>query len=53
VTWQGDQHSVDLDVAGNPLRLVCTPMREPPAPGAQVVVHFAAEDATLIPHGEA
>jgi 2-aminoethylphosphonate transport system ATP-binding protein len=50
VTWQGDQHSIDFDVAGHALRLVCTPLREPPGPGAQVSLHFAAEDATLIPH---
>jgi 2-aminoethylphosphonate transport system ATP-binding protein len=50
VTWQGDQHSIDLDVAGHALRLVSTPMREPPAHGARIAVHFAAEDATLIPH---
>jgi 2-aminoethylphosphonate transport system ATP-binding protein len=53
VTWQGDQHSIDLDVFGHLLRLVSTPMREPPAPGAQVTMHFAAEDATLIPHEDA
>jgi 2-aminoethylphosphonate transport system ATP-binding protein len=53
VTWQGDLHSIDLDVVGHALRLICTPLREPPTPGAQVVVHFAAEDATLIPHEDA
>jgi 2-aminoethylphosphonate transport system ATP-binding protein len=50
VTWQGDLHSIDLEVSGHALRLVCTPLREPPAPGAQLALHFAAEDATLIPH---
>jgi len=50
VTWQGDLHSIDLDVAGEALRVVCTPLREPPPPGTQVPVHFAAEDATLMPH---
>jgi len=50
VTWQGDQHSIDFDVGGHALRLVSTPLREPPPPGARVAVHFAAEDATLIPH---
>jgi 2-aminoethylphosphonate transport system ATP-binding protein len=50
VVWQGDQHSIDLDVAGTALRVVCTPLREPPGPGALVAAYFAAEDATLIPH---
>jgi 2-aminoethylphosphonate transport system ATP-binding protein len=49
VTWQGDLHSIDLTVFGASLRAVCTPLREPPAAGTQVTVHFAAEDATLIP----
>jgi 2-aminoethylphosphonate transport system ATP-binding protein len=50
LVWQGDQHSIDLDVAGHALRVACMPMREPPAPGARIVVHFAAEDAMLIPY---
>lgn len=50
VTWQGDLHSIDMDVHGETLRVVCTPLREPPAPGAKMPVHFAAEDATLMPH---
>ena len=50
VTWQGDLHSIDLEVSGETLRVVCTPLREPPAPGTHVPVHFAAEDATLMPH---
>jgi 2-aminoethylphosphonate transport system ATP-binding protein len=53
VVWQGDQQSIDLDVAGNALRVVCLPMRAPPAMGETVTVHFAAEDATLIPYEDA
>ncbi len=49
VVWQGDLHSVTLDVEGHTLRVSCTPLREPPQPGAVAAVHFAAEDATLIP----
>ncbi len=48
VQWLGEQHSIVLDVAGQALRLVSTPLRDPPAPGAVVAVHFAAEDASLI-----
>jgi 2-aminoethylphosphonate transport system ATP-binding protein len=53
VVWQGDQQSVDLDVAGQVLRVVCLPMRAPPAVGDTVTVHFAAEDASLIPYEDA
>ena len=48
VVWQGDLHSIELDVHGETARLVCTPLREPPAPGATVEVFFATDDATLI-----
>ncbi len=49
VAWQGDLHSVGLEVEGVALRLVCTPLREPPQLGEPLTVHFSAEDATLIP----
>jgi 2-aminoethylphosphonate transport system ATP-binding protein len=49
VRWQGDLHSVVLEVAGHMLRLVSTRLRIPPEPGAPLCVRFAAEDATLIP----
>lgn len=49
VVWQGDLHSIELDVLGETARLVCTPLREPPLPGAAVQVHFATDEATLIP----
>jgi 2-aminoethylphosphonate transport system ATP-binding protein len=48
VTWQGDLLSIELDVAGETARMVCTPLREPPRRGARVEVHFATDDATLI-----
>jgi 2-aminoethylphosphonate transport system ATP-binding protein len=52
VVWQGDMHSIALDVA-NPqnitqLRLTCSPMGDPPRPGDKVAIHFAAEHAVLI-----
>ena len=50
VQWQGDLHSIEIESFGQRFRLVCTPLRDPPLPGAEVQVHFAAEDATLIPH---
>jgi 2-aminoethylphosphonate transport system ATP-binding protein len=48
VVWQGDLHTIELDVVGETARLVCTPLREPPLSGSQVRVHFATDDATLI-----
>ena len=47
--WQGDLHSIELDVLGETARLVCTPMQEPPLPGSQVQVHYATDEAVLIP----
>jgi 2-aminoethylphosphonate transport system ATP-binding protein len=52
VTWQGDLSVLDLDIAGSEARLICTPLREPPAPGTPLAVHFATGDATLIPGDE-
>jgi 2-aminoethylphosphonate transport system ATP-binding protein len=52
VVWQGDQISIDLDVAGHELRVVALPMRAAPAIGAPLTVYFGAEDATLIPYEE-
>ncbi|MGH7152794.1 MAG: ABC transporter ATP-binding protein, partial [Acetobacteraceae bacterium] len=53
VQWQGDLHSIVLEVHGHALRLVSTPLRMPPEPGAQLSVAFAAEDAILIPEDAA
>ena len=49
VQWQGDLHAIDFEVAGHAMRLVCTPLREPPHEGAKVFLSFSADDATLIP----
>jgi 2-aminoethylphosphonate transport system ATP-binding protein len=48
VQWQGDHHAITLDCAGNALRLVSPPLREPPVPGMPLDLGFAAIDATLI-----
>ncbi|MBV9636893.1 MAG: ABC transporter ATP-binding protein [Methylobacteriaceae bacterium] len=48
VQWQGDHHAITLDCLGTPVRLVSTPLREPPNLGAAVEICFSAEDATLI-----
>ncbi len=49
VQWQGDMQNVELDVAGNVVRVACTPMDAPPRPGAALNVHFDAARATLVP----
>jgi 2-aminoethylphosphonate transport system ATP-binding protein len=51
VQWQGDHHAVTLDCHGTALRMVMTPLREPPARGARLDVAFDPDDATLIPEG--
>ncbi|SED42735.1 2-aminoethylphosphonate transport system ATP-binding protein [Rhizobiales bacterium GAS188] len=49
VQWQGDLHSIALDVGGHELRLNCTPLSEPPEPGASLALSFNPADATLVP----
>jgi 2-aminoethylphosphonate transport system ATP-binding protein len=51
VLWQGDHHAVTLDCQGTALRMVMTPLREPPARGARLDVAFNPDDATLIAEG--
>ncbi len=48
IQWQGDLHNITFEVHGTLARIVCTPLREPPQPGATLDVYFAPEDATLI-----
>jgi 2-aminoethylphosphonate transport system ATP-binding protein len=48
IVWQGDLHSLELDVQGHAVRLVCAPLRDPPRPGDAVRAHFDPDDATLI-----
>jgi 2-aminoethylphosphonate transport system ATP-binding protein len=47
--WQGDQHSIAMEVRGATLRIASAPLPEPPLPGTALTVHFAADSATLIP----
>jgi 2-aminoethylphosphonate transport system ATP-binding protein len=49
VVWQGDLHSIALEMEHCILRLVCTPMRDPPRPGHPLELHFSAQDSILIP----
>src|SRR5215470_4874335 len=50
VVWQGDQHSISLQMQAAELRLVSAPIATPPEPGEPLRVHFEARSATLIPH---
>jgi 2-aminoethylphosphonate transport system ATP-binding protein len=47
--WQGDQHSIAVEVEGLSLRIASAPLPEPPVPGTGLRVHFPAGNATLIP----
>ena len=47
--WQGDQHSIVIEVDRVSLRIASAPLPEPPLPGRALRVHFPAENATLIP----
>ena len=49
VQWQGDLHAIELEAAGQIIRLVCLPLHEPPLPGTAVQLSFQPDDATLIP----
>jgi 2-aminoethylphosphonate transport system ATP-binding protein len=49
VVWQGDLHSIALEMRDCLLRLVCTPMRDPPRPGYPLELYFSAQDSILIP----
>jgi 2-aminoethylphosphonate transport system ATP-binding protein len=46
--WQGDQHSIAVEVQGTTLRLASTPLAEPPRAGDRLTLHFRPEAATLI-----
>jgi 2-aminoethylphosphonate transport system ATP-binding protein len=48
VQWQGDSHVLALRADDVPVRVVSTPLRRTPQPGATLELFFAAEDAKLI-----
>jgi 2-aminoethylphosphonate transport system ATP-binding protein len=53
VQWHGDLETIEVDLAGHVVRLVCTPMYEPPQPHSTVKLYFSADDASLIPDAAA
>lgn len=51
VQWRGATHRLCADVSGHRVLADVRELRDPPAPGAQVTLHFAPEDAVLLPTG--
>ncbi|GAA2928941.1 hypothetical protein GCM10020221_25950 [Streptomyces thioluteus] len=48
VQWRGATHRLCADVSGHRVLADVRELRDPPAPGAQVTLHFAPEDAVLL-----
>ncbi|MYW08260.1 ATP-binding cassette domain-containing protein [Streptomyces sp. SID2563] len=49
VQWRGDTHRLRVDVSGHHLTADVRELRETPALGDKLTLHFAAEDAVLLP----
>ncbi|MFD4760407.1 ABC transporter ATP-binding protein [Streptomyces sp. NPDC058439] len=53
VQWRGSTHRLYVDVDGHRVKADLRELRETPALGDKVTLHFAAEDAVLLPAGTA
>ncbi|WP_103759640.1 ABC transporter ATP-binding protein [Streptomyces sp. SM10] len=51
VQWRGSTHRLHVDTGGHRVKADVPELREVPALGGEVTLHFAAEDAVLIPAG--
>lgn len=51
IQWRGATHRVYVDVNGHRMMADVRELRRPPAPGDDVEVHFASEDAVLLAAG--
>ncbi|MFD5875006.1 ABC transporter ATP-binding protein [Streptomyces sp. NPDC060322] len=51
IQWRGSTHRLYADVGGHRLTADVRELREAPAIGDEVTLHFAAEDAVLLPAG--
>ncbi|MEU2676686.1 ABC transporter ATP-binding protein [Streptomyces sp. NPDC007107] len=49
VQWRGSTHRLYVDVDGHRVKADLRELREPPALGEKVTLHFAPEDAVLLP----
>ncbi|MES9555366.1 ABC transporter ATP-binding protein [Streptomyces sp. NPDC007076] len=53
VQWRGSTHRLYVDIDGHRVKADVKELRETPALGDRVTLHFAAEDAVLLPAGAA
>ncbi|MFA3872250.1 ABC transporter ATP-binding protein [Streptomyces sp. MMCC 100] len=51
IQWRGATHRLHVDVAGHRVMADVRELREPPAHGDEVTLHFAPDDAVLLPAG--
>ncbi|MFB8031123.1 MULTISPECIES: ABC transporter ATP-binding protein [unclassified Streptomyces] len=51
VQWRGSTHRLYVDIGGHRVKADVRELREAPAIGDEVTLHFAAEDAFLLPAG--
>ncbi|MDX2728356.1 MULTISPECIES: ABC transporter ATP-binding protein [Streptomyces] len=51
VQWRGSTHRLYVDVDGHRIKADLRELRDTPALGDRVTLHFAAEDAVLLPAG--
>ncbi|NUK00256.1 ABC transporter ATP-binding protein [Streptomyces lunaelactis] len=51
VQWRGSTHRLYVDVAGHRVKADVRELRETPGLGDEVTLHFAVEDAVLLPAG--
>ncbi|MEV8600043.1 ABC transporter ATP-binding protein [Streptomyces griseoviridis] len=51
IQWRGATHRLLLDIGGHELTVDVAESRRTPANGTEITVHFAAEDAVLLPAG--
>ncbi|WP_328936401.1 ABC transporter ATP-binding protein [Streptomyces tauricus] len=49
VQWRGSTHRLYVDIGGHRVKADLRELREPPALGQKVTLHFAPEDAVLLP----
>jgi 2-aminoethylphosphonate transport system ATP-binding protein len=49
VQWQGDVHSITLNIGGEEVRMTSAPMGNPPRIGDAISVHFNPAEVTLVP----
>ncbi|MEU3220450.1 ABC transporter ATP-binding protein [Streptomyces sp. NPDC006971] len=53
VQWRGSTHRLYVDIDGHRIKADLRELRETPALGDEVTLHFATEDAVLLPAGTA